>query len=148
MIWFCNGLPGAMCQPVVHCPVQVEGQLCDLPRGNHRADRYEIAVSRREARAQPQITKEYVCCELDKPRRHRTEVLRNCGLTLRFGCLVDWKKVTGGRQKLRRIDSASFKDDVRHLHGRRRICLAGIERQMRDDFRNLTGFESAIELQI
>ena len=35
-------------QPVIHCPVQVAGELRDLSVGNQRADRDEAAVAERQ----------------------------------------------------------------------------------------------------
>jgi len=48
-------------QPLVHCPVRLEGQLWELHCGNHRIGSHETLVSWSEGRAQAQITKQYVC---------------------------------------------------------------------------------------
>src|SRR4051812_24717788 len=48
------------CQPVIHGPVQMVGDLRDLPGRDQRAYRDEAAIARCEPRPQPEIAEQYV----------------------------------------------------------------------------------------
>src|SRR2546426_7039648 len=45
---------------VVHRPIQVVGNLCNLTRSYQGADRYQTAIARRQVRTQPKVAKQQV----------------------------------------------------------------------------------------
>ena len=135
-------------QSVIHCTVQVIGQLRDLAGGNQRADRDETAVAGRKTWSQPQVVEQYVPGELNDSGRDGAEVLLHCAFAPGFCRLVEREKVNRRRRELRRRNATSFENGVRDIRRRGRIGPTGVERQMRDDFRNLSRLEATVEREI
>ena len=80
-------------QAVVHRPIEVRGQLRNLPRCDERADGDETAVAGRKILTQPQVSEEHVGGVLHDARRHRAELLSDARGALCLGGLVEGKKL-------------------------------------------------------
>src|SRR6267143_43277 len=78
---------------VVHRPIQVVGNLCNLTRSYQGADRYQTAIARRQVRAQPKVAKQQVRRVLYHSGCNRAELLFNASRALRLGSLVERKKL-------------------------------------------------------
>ena len=68
-------------QAVVHGPVQMVGDLGDLPGGDQRAHSNKTSISRRESRTKPEVAEQYIGRVLDEARRDGAEVLLYGGRT-------------------------------------------------------------------
>jgi len=82
---------------------------------------------------------------LHNARSYRTDILLNTSRTLRLGSLIQRKKLTRCWWKLIRCDSTFNENAFRDCDCRHGIRPAGIEREMRDDVRNLTWLDAVIE---
>src|SRR3954467_12924748 len=56
-------------EAVIHGPVEMVRDLGDLARGNQRTDRDQATVTRRKARAKPEVTEEDIRRVLHEPGR-------------------------------------------------------------------------------
>src|SRR3954451_13488254 len=96
------------CQPIIHRPVQMVGDLRDLAGRDQRTDRDETAIARCEPRPQPEIAKQYVSRVLNESGRDLSKLLANPRRPLGLRRLVERELRTGGRRKLVVADIAAF----------------------------------------
>jgi hypothetical protein len=65
-------------QAVIHCPVEVVGNLRDLAGSNQGADRDQTAIPRRKVRTQPQVPERNISAQKDSAELSRCGRLRSC----------------------------------------------------------------------
>ena len=87
-------------QAVIHCPIEVIGNLRGLARSNQTAHRNEASVPRRQGRTQPQFTEKQVGRVLHDTWSHKAEILQNGRSTLCLGGFIEGQKLRRGRRKL------------------------------------------------
>ena len=75
-------------EAIIHCPVEVVGNLRDLTGRNERADRDQTSVARRKVWPEPQITKQKVRGVRHDGGSDCAELLAYARCALRFGCFV------------------------------------------------------------
>ena len=124
-------------QAVIHGPVEVERDLLDLTCGDESAHSDEAPVPRLERRAEPQVTEQQFPRVVHHALGNLAVALLHPLLTVRLGFLVERQQFRIGRGKLLLAHPARVEDLLRHLDGGHRVAPAGIEREMRDDFRQL-----------
>jgi hypothetical protein len=90
--------------------------------------------------------KKHVTGVLHKSRSQRTDILLNPGRALLFGSLINGQKLTRGR--LIGSDSTLAESIFRDRNCRRGIRPAGVEREMRNDLRDLAWLDAIIERQV
>src|SRR5882757_9883436 len=135
-------------QPVIHRPVQMVGDLRDLACRDERADGHETPVARREPRSQPEIAEQHIRRVLDEAGRDLAKLLADTRRPLRLRRLVEEKLRTGSRRKLVGADVAGLEHVLRRGDGIHRVCPAGVERQVRDDFRQFGRLHAVVEREV
>src|SRR3954470_5205815 len=122
-------------QPVVHCAVQMIGDLRNLTRGNQRAHGHQAAVARSQRRPEPEIAEQHVGRILDKARRDLPELLSDARCPLLLRRFVERQLRSHRGRELIGADVAALEDLLRSRDRINRVGPAGVEGQMRDDLR-------------
>jgi hypothetical protein len=107
-------------QSIVHRPVQVVGDLRDLPSRDESAHCDQAAVTRCKRRSQPEIAEEHVGRVLDEARRDLPELVSDPRRPLLLCGLVERKLRSRGGRKLIGSDIAALE----HVPRRRDRSIA------------------------
>ena len=141
----CQDLGGLrLRQSVVHCPVQVIGQLRGLSRRDQGAHSDETPVPRRQIGTPPEIPEQHVCGVLHDPRCDGAELLADALRAFGLRGLVERQQLHGRRGELIDANVALCEGIFRNASGRECIGPASVERQVRDGLRDLAWLDPVL----